>query len=175
MQKILFTLLAICLLSACKKNDPDFLFTIPLQDNDFAIPPTASSFQVHYFNIDNVPTNGAELFSTNNISTSDANAILPQTGRMTVLVGNADYDFIEQMSVRICDAGDFSENCGIEIFWRQPVPIGVGSILDLVPSDQDIKQYLLQDKVNIQVKLEQLRNNPPEFVETRLSLDFSVR
>lgn len=175
MKNILLLLLLPLLFSNCKKEENPTLFDIPLPNIDFEIPPTASSFEVHYFNINNVVTNKEGLFSANNISESDAVAIVPKTGSLRSITNNIDFEFIEQMSIRICDEDDLSQNCGTEIFWRQPVPNNVGSILDLVPSDIDIKQYLLQEKVNIQVKLERLRANPPQFVETRLVLDFAVK
>ncbi|MGK0363761.1 MAG: hypothetical protein ACI85O_000814 [Saprospiraceae bacterium] len=175
MKNIAFLLFSLLFVTSCKKNKDEIIFPFPLQDIDFAIPPTASTFQVHYFNLDNVVTNHEGLFSSNNIDEMSDYRIVPAEASFNVLVGNIDYDFIEQMSIRICNAGDVSENCGIEIFWRQPVPLNVGSILDLIPSDIDIKQYLTQEKVNIQVKLEMLRQNPPQFVETRLLLDFAVR
>lgn len=175
MRKFFFLLSLTLILSACKKDSVGVLFPFPLQDNEFTIPPTASPFQVHYFNIQDVPTNVEGLFETNNRTLDEAVGITPSAGQMVVIGDNTDYDFIQQMSVRICEAGDNSENCGVEIFWRQPVPQGVGSILDLVPSDADVKDFLSQDKVNIQVKLEQLRTAPPSFVLTRLLLDFDAR
>lgn len=174
MKNILFLFFAICLLSSCKKDKQKTLFLFPLQDIEFSIPPTASAFQVHYVTKE-VVTNHAGLFDANDIAEDGEFRIMPSEGSLNSIANNLDYDFIEVMSVRICDEGDFSETCGTEIFWRQPVPFDVGSVLQLVPSDVDIKQYLLQDKVNIQVKFERLRDNPPQFVDTRLLLDFAVR
>lgn len=168
-------LLLVILMSACNKDDENTLFTIPIQDIDFAIPPTANPFQVHYFNFDNTPTNTTGIFAANNYTASEGTKIFPQAATMNVLVGNVNYDFIEQMSIRICEAGDLTENCGREIFWRQPVPEGTGNVLDLGASNVDIKEYLLNEKVNIQVKLERLRRNPPQFVETRLQVRFAVQ
>lgn len=175
MKNITLLLFGLLLITSCKKDKEEILFPFPIQDIDFSIPPTASTFQVHYFNLENVVTNHEGLFSSNNVDETSEFRIVPSESSLNVLVGNIDYDFIEQMSIRICDVGDVSENCGVEIFWRQPVPLGVGNILDLIPSDIDVKRYLTQDKVNIQVKLELLRQNPPQFVETRLLLDFEVR
>ena len=175
MKNITLLLFSLLLVSSCNKNREDILFPFPIQDIDFAIPPTASTFQVHYFNLENVDTNHEGLFSSNNVDEMSDIRIVPLESSLNVLIGNIDYDFIEQMSIRICDPGDVSQNCGVEIFWRQPVPLNVGSILDLIPSDIDVKRYLIQDKINIQVKLELLRQNPPQFVETRLFLDFAVK
>ena len=175
MKNIVLFLFSLLLITSCKKDQDEILFLFPLQDVDFSIPPTASPFQVHYFNLENIVTNHEGLFSSNNVDANSDVRVVPMESSLNVLVGNIDYDFIEQMSIRICDAGDVSENCGTEIFWRQPVPLNVGNILDLTPSDIDVKRYLTQEKVNIQVKLELLRQNPPQFVETRLLLDFAVR
>ncbi len=174
--KNLFLLLAVIFLfSACKKDKARTLFVFPLQNIDTEFPPTLSPFQVHYFNISDVPTNYAGLLGSNNTVEEQVERIIPREGRFSVIFGSADYDFIDQMSVRICDQGDESENCGTEIFYRQPVPDNVGSVLGLIPSDIDIKQYLMQDAVNIQIKLERLRRPPPMFIETRVEIDFAVR
>jgi hypothetical protein len=175
MKNIILLLFGLLLVTSCNKDRDEIIFPFPIQDIDFSIPPTANTFQVHYFNLEDVVTNHEGLFSSNNIDENSDVRIVPLEASLNVLVGNIDYDFIEQMSIRICDAGDVSENCGTEIFWRQPVPLNVGSVLNLIPSDIDIKRYLTQDKINIQVKLERLRQNPPQFVETRLLLDFAVK
>lgn len=163
------------LLPSCGDNEPQLLFQIPFRNVDFEIPPTLSVIQVHYFNIDNVPTDGMALFDANNVAESEATAIFPSRARMQTIFTAEEYDFIEQMSVRICEAGDLSENCGKEIFWRQPVPQNAADFVDLIPSELDVKEFLLLDEVNIQVKLERLRRNPPQFIETRLEMDFDVK
>lgn len=175
MKNLFLLFLIVFLFSACKKDRAQTLFIFPLQNIDTELPPTLSVFQVHYFNIKDVPTNYAGLLGNNNTVEEQIERIIPREANLSVIFGNTDYDFIEQMSVRICNQGDESENCGTEIFYRQPVPRNVGSVLGLVPSDIDIKEYLMQDAVNIQIKLERLRTPPPMFVETRLEIDFAVR
>ena len=101
---------------------------------------------------------------------------------MIGIFSNVDYDFIREISVRICSqeesallAAGQPEECRREIFWRNPVPEGTGSDLGLVPNENDVQQILRQPTVTYQVKLvSPLRYSTNQFVESRLIMDFNV-
>jgi hypothetical protein len=56
------------------------------------------------------------------------------------------------------------------------VPLNTGFDLDLVPSDvKDIREVILLDNINIQVKIERLRDFPGGTFDVNLDMDFEVR
>ena len=175
MKKVLLFLPLIFLLAGCKNKDKDVLFQQPFRGLEFTIPAGINPFEAQYFNIDSVPTNALALFSSFGIEASEIQSIVPATARINSLFGNVDYDFILELSVNICPAGDKTPNCGFEAFWRDPVPEAIGSFVDMAANNTDLQELLKQDMVNVQVKLARLRGTSPQFVESILEMDFDVR
>ncbi|MCB0641752.1 MAG: hypothetical protein KDC44_08945 [Phaeodactylibacter sp.] len=158
---------------SCGKEE-DFLFNLPFPVLNFTIPAGVNTLESHYFNIDSVPTNLINVALAQNFDPGAISAVRPREARLQSLFGNVDFDFVFEMTIQLCEVGDKTPNCGREIFWRQPVPENIGSFIDLIPNENDVKEMLEKDMVNIQVKLAQLRFTSPTFIEAQLSLDFSV-
>ncbi len=169
---LFFSLIA---LSGCKKGDPP-LFVIPVQNVIFTVDPTMQPPYTYYIPINNVKTNALGVIHANGIDTSEIMSIRPGKAVMIALFGQGKLDFLDAVSVRLCPIGMNEENCGQEVFYRDPVPFNTGIELDLVPSNvNDVRNFLLPDRINIQVKLERLRNFPPQSFDIRLDMEFEVR
>lgn len=161
-------------LLSCQK-EPQVLFQVPVRGLEFTIPAGANPFEAQYFNFDSIPA--ADLISAAS-GAYDPNAvptIRPFQAQVEAFFGNVDYDFIQEISVNLCPVGVKSPNCGREIFWRSPVPFNSGSILDLIPNENDVKEELLAGWVNIQFKIVRFRDSPNTFVESILSIDFAAK
>jgi hypothetical protein len=168
-------LLFFLLFSACSKEDQRVLFEIPFRNLDFTIPAGINPFEAQYFTLSNVQTNAKDLISGFGYSEEQVTSIVPVSARIFAPFDNVDFDFVFEVSVRICDAGDTSPNCGSEIFWRQPVPENIGNFIDLIPNELDVMERLMKENVSIQIKLAQLRDTSPQFINARLEMDFEVR
>ncbi|MCB0675237.1 MAG: hypothetical protein KDC30_00970 [Saprospiraceae bacterium] len=173
--KQILLLVAVLATLSCNKLDKGVLFSWPIPQLEFTIPAGLNIAQAYYFNLENVPTNALGLLSTYSVDSSQVQSITPATARITSIFGNVSYDFLFEVSIMLCEPGDSSPNCGYEIFYRVPIPEGTGAFLDLIPNQNDIKDLLLQETVNIQVKLAQLRAPSPQFVESRMELTFNVK
>lgn len=158
----------------CNKEDDTILFEIPFPNLDFTIQAGLNPVETWYFNIDNVPTSALALFAANNIDTAGVRSLVPNTGRMLARFNDAEYDFVYEIAVYLCEEGNQSPKCGKEIFYRFPLPNNPGTFVDLIPNPVEVKSLILKDKVNVQVMMRFI-SPPPQFIETRLDLDFAVK
>ena len=159
---------------SCNKNDEDILFIIPFPNLDFDIQAGLNPLDTWYFNLDHVPTNALNLFASHNIDTASIQSLVPHTARLTSVFGDADYEFVYEIAVYLCEEGNQQAKCGKEIFYRFPLPNKPGTFVDLIPNPLEVKDLILQDKVNVQVML-RFDSPPPQFVESRLELEFAVK
>ncbi len=174
MKKILLFLFIFSILGGCKENEESKLFTIPVRNIRFEVPAGLNPIKSHYFVIDDVPTFFDDLLATNKVSMDEIASIIPVSARLVQPFSDIDYDFIYEISIRLCDDPE-DEDCGHEIFWRKPVPEDIGAQLDVVPNEINMKNILSKEKIKIQVVLLQLRATTTEFFDNQLELNFEVR
>lgn len=173
-----FSLLLFSLLffSSCKKEENSFLLRIPVTNLKFSVDPTFQPGFEYYIPINNVRTNALSLLQAKGIDTAAIKSIRPGRASLSVLFGQSDLNFIDAVSIRLCPLGDDKENCGQEAFYRAPVPFNPGTEIDLIPSNvDDIRDFVLPDKINVQVKFERLRSFPEGSFDIILDMEFLVR
>ncbi|MBI5913950.1 MAG: hypothetical protein HY842_01120 [Bacteroidetes bacterium] len=176
MKKIALLLSVAFAFFACKKSDLPPLARIPITNLKFSIDPSIQPPFTYYIPINEVKPNALALLASKGIDTADIKSIRPSRATMSVLFGNSNLDFIDAVSVRLCLPGDNKENCGRESFYRDPTPYDIGRELELVPSNvNDIREMVLQDEINVQVKLERLRDLPQGSFDVILDMEFEVR
>jgi hypothetical protein len=130
----------------------------------------------YYIPINQVTLSALSLLAAKGIDTTTIRSIRPGRATMSVIFGESKLDFLDAVSVRLCPVGQNEPNCGREAFYRDPVPLNTGFDLDLVPSDvKDIREVILLDNINIQVKIERLRDFPGGTFDVNLDMDFEVR
>ncbi len=170
-----YIVLALCVgLVSCEK-EPELFFQVPVRGLEFTIPAGANPFEAQYFNFDSIPIANLVYGASGSVDPAAVPSIRPLRAGVEAFFGNVDYDFIQEISVTLCPVGVKTPNCGREIFWRSPVPFNNGPILDLIPNENDVKDEVLEDYVNIQFKIVRLRESPNTFVESILSIDFAGR
>ncbi|MCU0346081.1 MAG: hypothetical protein MUC59_04005 [Saprospiraceae bacterium] len=161
---------------SCKKETEPPLTRITVGNLKFAVDPSIQPPLTYYIPINNVNMNAFAQLDGANIDTADIKNILPGRCTLTALFGGGNLDFIDAVSVRLCPQTDNGENCGREAFYRDPTPFDVGQELELVPSAvNDIRDMVLQKTINVQVKLERLRDVPLGSFEVVLEMEFDVR
>lgn len=176
MERITLLTLAAFVLFGCKKEDAPPLLRIPVTNLRFEVNPTVQPPFTHYLPINGVKLQTKALLADQGIDTADIERIKPSKATISVLFGGYDLDFIDAVSIRFCGFGDNEPNCGQEVFYRDPTPYDLGSSLDLVPSNvDDVRNILLQDEVNVQVKMERLRGFPEGTFDVVVDMEFEVR
>jgi hypothetical protein len=142
----------------------------------FSIDPGINPSFTHYIPINDVQINALAQLDAAGIDTANIKSIQPSRATFTVLFGNGDLDFIDAVSIRLCPPDQNSENCGREAFYRDPTPFNIGQELDLGPTAvNDIRDMVFQKNINVQVKLERLRDIPTTAFDVLVEMEFDVR
>jgi hypothetical protein len=166
--KLSFLFLLGLWLSACTKDreiGPGFDL---VYQQDFAIPAGIGAFAVHHFYLKNIPTRLEEILTQNGKTLEDIESVLTDQATLTGVFGDADYDFIDQVSVRAYYEGDPKDF--IEIAYRQPVPLDPGNNLPLIPSLANSKRFFTgSPRFSLDVTLWLRKTTQDEF-PTRLNL-----
>jgi hypothetical protein len=172
MKRILFFLLGSLSLLSCNKNDED----LPGFDMDyqaeFNVPPGIGVFEVHHFQLSNLQTRYDKLLEINQRSDADIKSIITQTAAIGGIFGDADLDFVEQVSLRVYDMTDPTNY--LEIAYRQPVPLDPGNALDLIPSLANSKRFMTGTRFGLDVVL-WLRRTTTEETNMRVNLKLKAR
>ncbi len=168
MRFFLSTLLLIPILFlSCKKEEnigPGFDLQF---QQDFTVPPGINVFAVHHFYLKNLPTNFQDLLVRHNATADDIARIRTTKAVLSGVYGDANYDFVDQVSVKAYNLDNLNDN--LEVAYRQPVPLEPGNVLPLIPSLADSKKFLSAERVNLDVAL-WIRNTTGDEIPTRLTL-----
>ena len=164
--------MALSFLSCDKESNP--LFRIVFNPVTISVSPTMSAFEEHSFLV-SVKTNFKNTFDANGISPDSIKYIRPISARLTTIF-EGDLDFVRAMSIRVCPIGSSNvNNCGMEAFWRDPVPDNVNSRIDLVNSNiNDIQDFVLHEDVELQIVFERLWRNPDRIFDIQVGVEFGV-
>ncbi|MFK7979467.1 MAG: hypothetical protein AB8G86_05770 [Saprospiraceae bacterium] len=166
--KLAFVLMLPIIFSTCRDNGPGFNMTY---QRDFEIPAGLGVFDTHVFELNGIPTNKAAFLSTTGANENEITAILPREAELSLNFANVDFVFVGEVVVEIFTRED---NVGIEIFYRDEIPLNTGRSITLFPSLPEIGRYLDGDEFNVRVEL-RLRDISPQFLETRLDFQFFAR
>jgi hypothetical protein len=157
-------------LAACKKEDVTPGFDMVYQQ-DFSIPPGIGPFVTHHFYLQNNFTRYEALLDQAGKTDSEVARILPIQAAITGVFGDANFDLVEEASLRIYEESD--PNGFIEVAYRFPTPIEPSNTLDLIPTLADAKRIMSKDRFSIDLAL-RLRNTTPDDMPVRLSLQFKA-
>lgn len=168
----LFSIVGLCLLTllSCRKEEEIPGFDLFYQ-RDFSMPAGMGIFDVHHFFIRNIPTQIEEQLTRNNLTQADITKVLTTKASLDGVFGDANFDFIEQVSVRVFDE-DNPANF-LEIAYRQPVPLQPGNTLPLIPSLADSKKFFQASRISLDVAV-MVRKTSVQETLTRLSLQMRV-
>lgn len=155
----------------CKKDDGlgpgfDMIFR-----EEFSIPAGLSTFVVHHFYFENVPSFYQNLLAENQKTDGDITAILPTKSVLSGVFGDASFDFAEEVSAKVYLPSEPTFN-PVEFAYRYPTPLDPGNQLDLIPGTQDVKKFLSKDRFAVDLSF-RLRKTTVE--ETTVRFDFQFK
>lgn len=162
-----FALLLLLSFAGCKKDDdlgPGFDLNYNQQ---LVIPAGIGGFDVHHFYLKNIPSRYLSTLQQQGKTDADITGVLTAQAELNGIFGDADFSFVDQVSVRIYHESDPTDY--VEIAYRQPVPLDPGNRLPLIPSLADAKRFVSADRFSLDVVL-WLRNTTVDNTEAQLSL-----
>jgi hypothetical protein len=176
MKKTALLFLAASVFFSCKKVTDPPLTRIKAVNMQFSIDAGLNPALTYYIPINDVQINALAQLDAAGIDTANINSIVPNLAYMRVIFGNGDLDFIDAVSLRLCPQDQNNENCGKEVFYRDPTPFDIGQELEIGSSPTgDLRDLLFQKKLNVQVKLERLRDIPTTSFDVQVEMEFDVR
>lgn len=157
-------------LSCNKDNDQVPGFDL-LYQQDFVIPAGIGVFDVHHFQIRNISSRYLQTLDQQGKTDADVTGVLTAQAALNGVFGDADYSFIDKISLRIYNESDPTDY--VEIAYRDPTPLEPGSSLPLIPSLADAKRFIKDPLFSLDVVL-WLRKTTQVETETRLNLQMKA-
>jgi hypothetical protein len=158
-------------LGNCKKEtEATFVFDMVYQAS-FTIQPGLGIDVVHHFYLKNISSRYMTYLSQYNKTDANILKIVPAQLVLNGTFGDANFDFIDQATLRIYD--EANPNDFVEIAYRNPVPIDPGNSLALIPNAPNIKKYLTGSRFSIDLAL-RMRNITSAETMTRIDLLFKA-
>lgn len=162
-----FALFALLLANvSCNKEDNSPGFDLFYQ-REFSIPAGIGVFQIHHFELKNIPSRYAETLLQYGKTDADITQIVTKEASLSGVFGDADLSYIDEVSVRVSRENDLTDY--IEVAYRQPVPLDPGNELPLIPSLADSKRIVQNDRLNLDVVI-RLRTTTVDETSARLVL-----
>jgi hypothetical protein len=158
------------ILSCKKSEEPRLGLEMPYQV-EFTIPAGIGAFDVHHFQIKNIPTRYDQLLAQANKSDADIVAIKTLEAALGGIFGDADLSFISQASVRVYQETD--PNDYIEVAYRDVTPLDPGNQLPLFPSLANFKRLMNGPRFSVDVTL-WLRRTTETDTDVRLNMKLNA-
>lgn len=155
---------------SCNKSDDQAPGFDMVYLQDFTIPPGIGAFEVHHFQIENIPSRYQQYLDQHGKTDSQITGIITAQATLGGIFGDANLDFIDQVSLRVYDESDPTD--WVEIAYRQPVPLDPGNTLPLIPTLADAKRFFKNSRFSLDVVF-WLRNTTLD--ETPLRLDLQMK
>jgi len=165
----LLSLLSLMLFAgfSCKKEDnlaPGFDMFF---QQSFSIPAGIGIFDVHHFQLRNIPSNWAQYLDQHGKTAEDIQRIITVEASLTGVFGDVNMGVIDRISLRLYD--ESSPNEFVEIAYRDPTPLDALNSLPLIPSLADSKRFFTKPRFSADVVIH-LRNTTADVSDVRLDL-----
>jgi hypothetical protein len=147
---IIFCAVAIfvCVLNGCKLIDKLTKFDVDYSTS-IVIPQTVIPIQVLNINTPDITTNSEQTFSNNNTAADRIESVILKRLTLTITSPSGQkFDFLESAAVFI-SADGLSE---IQVASISDIDDAtVGSVIEMNPSGQDLKEYIKKSKIKLRV------------------------
>lgn len=164
-----YFLLILLIAVSCKKDNRQQFFEIH-DFVDFTIQPGLNTFDTHIYSVSPKFSTFQNQLASSGHTAEEVVAVESRKAYLTSVFEDFNLDFIHQVSVRIYDPLDPSNN--IEFFYMDPVPFGSKTGIELFPGIANVQEWFDADYYGIEVRLN-FRQNSPSLIQMRL--EFEVR
>lgn len=162
---------AVLLGLSCNKNDDQIPGFDLLYQKDFILPAGIGVFEVHHFQLENIPTRYQQTLEQHDKTDADITGIITAQATLAGIFGDASFDIVDQVSLRVYDSSDPTDY--VEIAYRYPVPLDPGNNLPLIPSLADSKRFFKNNRFSLDVVI-WLRNTTQTDTDVRLNLQMKA-
>ncbi len=173
MQYLKYSILFILLLVSCTRDSREFLFELFYPNNEFTIQAGLGGFFPIEKEWNQVATNFTFFLDDAGVELEQISGIRPVSARLTSLDPSLDFFFVEEVSVRICNASE--EDCfdADEAFYIDRLLGRADDSIELLPTLVDFKDVLTDDRIKLELILF-LNSNTPYNLQGRLDMTFEA-
>jgi hypothetical protein len=173
MRKIYLASLLILLIASCRQDNRERIFELFYPNFRFTIPAGQSPVFPFPLGIRGVDSNIAFYLTENSTDTSLISEIGALAANISSLDG-LDYDFLNSISVRICDDTDEPCRDADEVFYIDRLQLDrPGDNIRLIPGLRNARRHLVQDKFRLEVVFF-MAFSPAFNFETQLDMTFGA-
>lgn len=149
MKNPIVIILLVVITSACTEQRGERLFDMVYPNTRFIIPAGLSSTLPRVFE-ERIASNIQFYLSDNMVDTAQIQAIRPVSATLFALE-NDDYDFVREISVRVCP--DTQEPCTIadEVFYIDDILNRAGDEVRLLPTLKNARPILLEERYKLEI------------------------
>ena len=173
MRNVVACLALILLGLGCGKDNRDFIFEMVYPDINFEIPAGLGTFTAHVFEVPEMQSNIDFYLSNNSLDTSEIVAINPVFARIQALDAGVNFEYIREISLRLCPTGPEPCTAIDEVFFIDNFTTLRGDRIDLVPSLRNAKRDLTEQEFKMEVVFV-FNYITPYSVACRMDLNFEA-
>lgn len=167
----LFTILFL-LATACSKDNRERIFQLLYPNFQFNLPVGLSATTAWGYGLRDVSSNLKFYLTDNKSDTAVIKAINPYSARITALDG-LDYDFVEEVSVRICNNDKSQCTLADEVFYIDDLRGRANETIELLPTLRNVEKLLIENQFRLEIVFF-FRNTTPYTVESKLDMVFEA-
>ncbi len=172
MKRYTFIMLPLLFLAmACRNDSGQRLFEMVYPNTRFVIPAGLSATLPRVFE-DRISTNIDFYLSENMVDTASIRAINPFAATLRSL-GNEDFDYIREISVRACPDGPEPCTVADEIFYIDNIVNRAGREVRLLPTLRNVRKTMLEPQFKLEI-LFFFAFTTPYSVESQFDMVFEV-
>ena len=172
--RILSIFFLLFILLGCTKDNRVRLFEMVFPNIVFEIPAGVGGSAIpQVYELDNLQSNIRFYLNQSGLDTSVITGISPVAANLTAIDNNAEYDFLREVSIRICPRGSATCSPAEEVFYIDNLIGREGTQLRLLPTLINARRMLVQDRFKLEI-LFFFRDITPTRIRTRLDMSFEA-
>lgn len=172
MKKLGVLLLVVTLFLGCRKDRGERVFEMLYPNFTFSLPSGLSPFTAPTFAFNNEATSIDLYLQQNNTDTSAISAINPFSAQITAL-NNTAFDFLDEISVRICPAGVVECDAFDEAFYLDNMRNRTYTRIELLPSLRNFKPLLSGKAYRVEVVFK-MNDFTPVTIDCKFDMSFEA-
>lgn len=174
MRLLMYMTILGALMAGCRKDSGERIFDMLFPNITFEIPAGLNANFQQVFELPSVPSNIDTYLNDFAVDTAMIRAILPVSARLSSLDGAPfGYDFVEAISIRICDPAKSDCFDGEEVFYIDNLRGRGGQDIRLIPGLRNAKRDLVRQQFRLEVVF-YFSYTTPFAVRSRLQLSFEA-
>ncbi|MDX1939120.1 MAG: hypothetical protein SFU99_01130 [Saprospiraceae bacterium] len=163
----------ILFLLSCRGDERERIFDMLYPNINFELPAGLSAAINWAYEIESVASNISFYLNENKVDTALIAGINPVSARITSLDGGFEYDFVEEISIRICNDGRTPCTPADEVFYIDDLRGRAKQTINLLPSLRNAEKSLTRNRFRLDVVFF-FRYSTPYSVASRLDMTFEA-